>query len=300
MDSETTPQPAIASSAGLSHVIVLGNEKGGTGKSTTAMHLAVHLLRQGYRVGCLDLDARQGTLRRYIKNRLDYTKARGLQLKIPTYAVVESVELDKRSESEAREIAMLDAFISEFRSSADYLIIDTPGNNSSLSRRALTHADTLLTPMNDSFVDLDILGQVDPESYKVLRLSHYAETVFEQRKRRAVLGRSPIDWVVMRNRLRMLDSCKYQTVERALKELSQRLAFRVVSGLTERNIYRELFPKGLTLLDARDVSYDVKLSMSLIAARQEIAQLAVQLAIGAVSNLLETTGRNLAPYPYKG
>lgn len=292
METEVTQSAAFTPREGPAHVIVLGNEKGGSGKSTTAMHVAVHLVRQGCRVGCLDLDARQGTLRRYIKNRLDYTKAHGLRLASPTYAVIERVELENRSESEAREIAMLDAFIAEFQSSTDFLIVDTPGSDSSLSRRALAHADTLLTPMNDSFIDLDILGQVDPESSKVVRLSHYAETVFEQRKARASLGRRPIDWVVMRNRLGTLDSRNNQTVEKALDELSERLSFRVVPGLTERVIYRELFPKGLTLLDLRDVGDEVKLTMSLIAARQEVTQVVTALEIGINGNSSENTGRN--------
>ena len=277
---------------GPAHVIVLGNEKGGTGKSTAAMHLAVHLVRQGYRVGCLDLDARQGTLRRYIKNRLDYAKAHELPLASPIYAVIERVELENRSESEGRETAMLDAFIAEFQSTSEFLIVDTPGSDSSLARRALTHADTLLTPVNDSFIDLDILGQIDPETLKVVCLSHYAETVFEQRKARATMGRRAIDWIIMRNRLGTLDSRNNQAVETALVELSERLSFRVVPGLTERVIYRELFPKGLTLHDLRDVGDEVRLTMSLIAARQEVAQMVSALGIGADVNSSESTGRN--------
>lgn len=277
---------AAAPRDGPAHVIVLGNEKGGSGKSTTAMHVAVHLLRQGYKVGCLDLDARQGTLRRYIKNRLDYAKAQGIDLVSPTYAVIERVELESRSESAAREMTMLDAFITEFRSSHDFLIVDTPGSDTSLSRRALGHADTLLTPMNDSFIDLDILGQVDSDGTTVLRLSHFAEVIWEQRKIRAERGSRAIDWVVMRNRLGTLDSHNNRAMEAALGELSERVGFRVIHGLTERVIFRELFPKGLTLLDLRDVGGDVKLNMSHIAARQEVAQLVSSL------NLIDDNGGN--------
>ena len=292
METVVTQSAGFTPRDGPAHVIVLGNEKGGSGKSTTAMHLAIHLVRQGYRVGCLDLDARQGTLRRYIKNRLDYSKAHKLRLASPIYAVIERVELENRLESEARETAMLDAFIAEFQSNSDFLIVDTPGSDSPMARRALTHADTLLTPMNDSFIDLDILGQIDPGSSKVVRLSHYAETVFEQRKARAVMGRRAIDWIIMRNRLSTLDSRNNQAVETALVELSERLFFRVAPGLTERVIYRELFPKGLTLLDLRDVGDEVKLTMSLIAARQELAQMVSALEIGANVNSSESTGRN--------
>ena len=41
------------------HLIVLGNEKGGSGKSTTAVHIAVALAHDGQRVGMVDLDGRQ-------------------------------------------------------------------------------------------------------------------------------------------------------------------------------------------------------------------------------------------------
>jgi chromosome partitioning protein len=293
MSSDNPEDMSFAPREGSAHVLVLGNEKGGSGKSTTAMHVAVHLVRQGYRVGCLDLDARQGTLRRYIKNRLDYIEANGLTLASPTYAVIERVELESRSESETRENTMLDAFIGEFRSSHDFLIIDTPGSDTTISRHAIGHADTLLTPMNDSFIDLDILGQVNSDGSKVLRLSHFAEVIWEQRKTRAARGSRAIDWVVMRNRLGTLDSHNNRSMAQALGELSERVGFRIVPGLTERVIFRELFPKGLTLLDLRDVGDEVKLNMSHIAARQEVTQLVTALGVEGdnVANSLMNTGR---------
>jgi chromosome partitioning protein len=293
MSSDIPEDTSFAPREGTAHVIVLSNEKGGSGKSTTAMHVAVHLVRQGYRVGCLDLDARQGTLRRYIKNRLDYIEANGLTLASPTYAVIERVELESRSESETRENTMLDGFIGEFRCSHDFLIVDTPGAYSTLARRAIGHADTLLMPMNDSFIDLDILGQVDSEGSKVLRLSHFAEVIWEQRKTRAARGSRAIDWVVMRNRLGTLDSHNNRSMEQVLGELSERVGFRVVPGLTERVIFRELFPKGLTLLDLRDIGDGMKLNMSHIAARQEVAQLVTALGVegDSVANSPKNTGR---------
>jgi chromosome partitioning protein len=74
MDQEAQVQPgAQARSGAKSLIVVLGNEKGGSGKSTTAMHLAVALLRQGKRVGTIDLDARQGTFSRLIENRESFS-----------------------------------------------------------------------------------------------------------------------------------------------------------------------------------------------------------------------------------
>jgi chromosome partitioning protein len=293
MSNDNPEDTNFAPFKGTGHVIVLGNEKGGSGKSTTAMHIAVHLVRQGYRVGCLDLDTRQGTLRRYIKNRIDYIKANELTLASPTYAVIERVELESRSESETRENTMLDTLIREFRDSHDFLIIDTPGSDTTISRRAIVHADTLLTPMNDSFIDLDILGQVNSDGSKVLRLSHFAEVIWEQRKTRAARGSRAIDWVVMRNRLGTLDSRNNRLMEQALGELSERVGFRIVPGLTERVIFRELFPKGLTLHDLRDVGDEIRLNMSHIAARQEVTQLVTMLGVeGAIiANSPKNTGR---------
>ena len=47
------------------------------------------------------------------------------------------------------------------------IVIDTPGRDDSIARAAILKADTLVTPMNDSFVDLDLIGQVHPENYKI-------------------------------------------------------------------------------------------------------------------------------------
>src|SRR5207245_10765021 len=65
---------------GRAHVLVIGNEKGGSGKSTTAMHIVVSLLGDGGRVATIDLDARQGTLPRYVDNRIAYAKRKGIDL----------------------------------------------------------------------------------------------------------------------------------------------------------------------------------------------------------------------------
>ena len=50
---------ASPAQSGSAHVVVLGNEKGGSGKSTTAFHIAVALLKAGQRVATIDLDCRQ-------------------------------------------------------------------------------------------------------------------------------------------------------------------------------------------------------------------------------------------------
>ena len=272
--------PAPGPVAPPARIVVLGNEKGGSGKSTTAMHVVVHLLREGWRVGCLDLDVRQGTLSRYVRNRAAWAKEKDVDLPLPSCVRPDPVTADRRQDAEAQEAAAFDAHLAELAAANDFVVIDTPGSDTFLARRAVTRADTLITPLNDSFVDLDILAEVDPETLRVIRPSHYAETVWEQRKLRARAGGRPIDWVVIRSRLATLDSQNHRFVSAALAELSRRIGFRTAPGFTERVIYRELFPKGLTLLDLREAETGVKLSMSHVAARHEIHQLVAALALG--------------------
>jgi chromosome partitioning protein len=236
------------------HVIVFGNEKGGSGKSTVAMHVIAALLDQGLNVGSIDLDLRQGTLSRYVENR---TKVQRL-LKAPDH--VRIVEENGHFE---------DAF-QRLSEAEDVIVIDTPGHDSPLGQLAHSYADTLVTPLNDSFIDLDVLARVDGDSLKIERPSHYAETVWKQRQLK--MHKNPgamVDWIVLRNRLSHLDARNKRDMEGLLEALSKRIGCRVVSGFGERVIYRELFLKGLTMMDMRGD----ELSMSHVAARQEVRNL---------------------------
>jgi chromosome partitioning protein len=246
------------------HVIVFGNEKGGSGKSTAAMHIAVALLRDGARVGTIDVDARQGTFTRYIENRRSWAAAKGLGTPLPEHRPVPPSTMASRPEAEADEQARLDAA---------FVVADTPGSDTFLSRHAHTYADTLVTPLNDSFVDLDLLARVDPETLKVVRPSIYAETVWKQRQLRAMSGGKPVDWLVMRNRLSALAARNKRDMGAVLESLARRIGYRLAAGLSERVIYRELFLKGLTLLDLREEKTGIAMTMSHVAARQEVRDL---------------------------
>ena len=247
------------------HFIVFANEKGGTGKSTTAVHTAVALAASGHRVGALDLDSRQRTMTRYLENR-DATMRR-LEKTLPQadYAVLED-------QSEAA----LEAAIEALSANADVIVIDTPGRDDAIARAAILKADTLVTPMNDSFVDLDLIGQVHPENYKITRPSFYAELIWNSRTQRAKTTGKSVDWVVLRNRLQHIESHNLKRVGAALDELARRVGFRVIPGLGERVIYRELFPKGLTLLDLGQLG---EVGIAHIAARQELREMIAGLAI---------------------
>jgi chromosome partitioning protein len=255
------------------HFIVFANEKGGTGKSTTAVHTAIALAASGHRVAALDLDNRQRTMTRYLENR-DATMRR-LEKELPraAYEVLE----DHREEA-------LTAAAERLGAEADVIVVDTPGRDDAVARAAILRADTLVTPMNDSFVDLDLIGQVHPENFKVTRPSFYAELIWNSRTNRAKVTGKSVDWVVLRNRLQHVESHNLHRVGAALDELAKRVGFRVIPGLGERVIYRELFPKGLTLLDLQQLG---EVGIAHIAARQELREMIGGLGIpepGAVEN----------------
>jgi chromosome partitioning protein len=251
------------------HCIVFANEKGGTGKSTTAVHTAVALAAAGHRVAALDLDSRQRTTTRYLENRAATIKRTGVDLPQPAFAV-----LDDQTE------AGLDAAIAALSADVDILVIDTPGRDDPVARAAILKADTLVTPMNDSFVDLDLIGQVHPDNFKITKPSFYAELIWNSRTQRAKTTGKSVDWVVLRNRLQHIESHNLKRVGAAMDELARRVGFRVIPGLGERVIYRELFPKGLTMLDLKQLG-DV--GMGHIAARQELREMISGLGIPATA-----------------
>ena len=250
---------------GHPHFVVFANEKGGTGKSTTAVHTAVALAASGHRVGALDIDSRQRTLTRYLENRAATMRRIEAELPQPAFEV-----LDDHSE------AGLAAALERLSADADVIVIDTPGRDDVVARSAILKADTLVTPMNDSFVDLDLIGQVHPENYKITRPSFYAELIWNSRTQRAKTTGKSVDWVVLRNRLQHIDSHNLRRVGAALDELARRVGFRVIPGLGERVIYRELFPRGLTLLDLAQLG-DVGIGH--ITARQELREMIAGLGV---------------------
>ncbi len=244
------------------HRIVFANEKGGTGKSTTAVHIAIALAYHGARVAAIDLDPRQRTFARYLENRAETSQRRQVKLPTAKFAVYEG------------DIAGMESLVEELGAGCDFVVFDTPGRDDELARHAATEADTLVTPMNDSFVDFDLIGQVEGETFKVKRLSFYAELIWEARikRSRATIEqqRREMDWVVVRNRTGHVEARNMARIEQALTELSKRVGFRVAQGLSERVIYRELFPSGLTLLDKGHLG---ELGTSHLVARQELREL---------------------------
>lgn len=263
----------------MAKILVLGNEKGGTGKSTTAMHVIVALLRQGNKVGSIDLDTRQASLSRYIDNRKEFIASTGKDIPLPTHTKIHASEIDIKSEAEKDERERFEAALNKLKETQDYIVIDCPGSDRYLSHLAHSHADTLITPMNDSFIDLDLLAHIDGENLKMEQPSCYALMVWEQRKVRAMQKRPPIDWIVMRNRLSSLDARNKRDITQVLDQLSKRLSFRLAPGFGERVVFKELFLQGLTLSDFKEANANMALTMSHVAARQEVRQLLSHLGI---------------------
>jgi chromosome partitioning protein len=260
-------------------VIVVGNEKGGAGKSTVSMHLSVALMRMGKKVGIVDLDVRQRTLTRYLENRLRWMTSTGAKLPMPEIIRVDASTERDLDKAEAEETQRFLTSLARLKKACDFVLVDAPGGDTFLSRLAHVSADSLITPLNDSFVDFDLLGDVNPQTLEVIRPSFYSEMVWSCRKKKAQASRRPMDWIVMRNRMSPLAAKNKERVGEALENLSKRIGFRLAPGLSERVIYRELFPAGLTLLDLTEKGSNVSFTMSHVAARQEMRDLLIVLQL---------------------
>lgn len=255
------------------YIIVVGNEKGGTGKSTLSMHVAVMLLNMGFSVGTIDIDSRQGTFSRYIQNREKTSQELGDDsIKLPTFYAFTKSENNDRLIAEREDT---DTFINLIHhlSSTDIIVIDTPGSDMFASRLAHSYADTLITPINDSFIDMDLLVRIDKNDR--MRPSIYSEMVWNQKKAKLARHEGSIDWIVVKNRLTNINSKNKVDIDNVLNQLSKRIGFRIASGFAERVIFKELFLNGLTVLDITGK----KMSMSHLAAKQELRSLVSMITI---------------------
>lgn len=256
----------------MAHIIVVGNEKGGAGKSTVSMHVATALARMGHRIGALDLDLRQRTFGRYVENRRQFIQQNGIDLPTPLYADLPDIDPETVAEGQNIYDQRLSAAVSDMEKQVDFLLVDCPGSHTRLSQVGHSLADTLITPLNDSFIDFDLLARIEPDSQRIKGPSVYSEMVWSARQLRAKAGLDPIDWIVVRNRVGSQAMHNKRRMQEAITKLSKRIGFRVAPGFSERVIFRELFPRGLTLLDLKDLGVG-NLNLSNVAARQEVREL---------------------------
>ncbi|MET4684632.1 division plane positioning ATPase MipZ [Brevundimonas faecalis] len=261
-------------------VIVIGNEKGGAGKSTLAIHIVTGLLHAGRKVAIIDLDLRQRSMERFFSNRAAWAAANGHDLPLPFVPDMGDGKALAKAD-EAEQLARFEAAYAEAQAAAEVILIDTPGGDTALSRAAHGRADQIVTPMNDSFVDFDLLGEVDPVTLELKKPSIYSESVWEARKHRAITeGRQvTIDWIVVTNRLAVAEARNRRRLEERMNKLAKRVGFRVGPGLRDRVIYRELFPFGLTVADLSNEVRPVSVSLAHVAARQELRNLMLALGL---------------------
>jgi chromosome partitioning protein len=272
LDLEDEDTAATLAGEERPYVITVGNHKGGTGKSTTAMHLAIGLMTQKHSVGCVDLDGKQGTLSHYLANRAATQAATGRDLPQPRIQSIEPATGRDREAAEAKESERLEQALAAL-ADCDFVILDTPGSDGHLTDLGHARADTLITPLNDSFLDIDVLARIDRQRRLVLGPSGYAQMVSRQSEHRVANGQEPIDWLVMRNRLAQLDARNTRDMAGLLGQLSERMGFRLQPGLSERVVYRELFFSGLTLLDLPADAEEARFNPSRWNARREIRDL---------------------------
>lgn len=223
-------------------VIAVANEKGGVGKSTVAFHLAVALADTGHKVLAIDLDRRQQTLTRALTARAGTARRLGVRLPLPRQVLLMQ-----------QSGAMLCQEIARAGWDCDFVVIDAAGHDSPIARRAIAIADLLVSPVNSSFVDLDLIGRFHPVTNRLLGPGCFAAMIAELREAREAARMPALDWLVLQNRRRRDNSHNQGKVERALRRLAPQLGFRIGAGLQERVAYRELFPLGLTHIDLRRI-----------------------------------------------
>jgi chromosome partitioning protein len=271
------------------HIIIVGNEKGGSGKSTIAMHIAIALIKSGQSVATIDLDSRQRSFTQYIENRRVWSEHVGRDLQTPNHLCIGENDVTK----DAAGCEALADSVDALAQTHGFIVVDTPGHDGDLTRLAHSIADTIVTPMNDSFVDFGVLGTVDPETFSVTGTSHYAQMVEQARRQRQSVDNVFPDWVVLRNRLSSLGSRNKRLVGEALQDLAQKLDFRSIEGLAERVIFREFYPRGLTAVDDLDeITLGIRPTMSHVTARMEMESLLGSMRLGDAVTPAQKTGVN--------
>ena len=262
------------------HVIVVANEKGGTGKSTVSINIVIGLLKAGHRVASIDLDTRQKTLTRFLENRNSWAANTRWTAELPFHHALDRGDSVSVLDNESAEFSAFAEAIRQIEHDYEFVVIDTPASDSYLMRLAHSLADTLVSPINDSFIDVDVFSRVHHDRAQRGAVAHYAELVLEARRRRRQVDAGLIDWILLRNRVASIGSNNSRQIAASLGRLAPELQFRSAEGLHDRVIFRELFPIGLTALDPiEDAAKGGILTASQVAARQEVGQLLSTLSL---------------------
>lgn len=274
----------------LIKTFVVGNEKGGSGKTTTTMHIIACLLDLGFKVGSIDLDVSQQSITKYIDNRKAFVNNHKLNLPVPNHCILKVSSADSIKQRNQENHKSLIEVYKELAKTSDFIIMDTAGGNEFLSQIAHSMADIIITPINDSFIDLNLIGEVTND-LKIGKLGNYSGVIWEQKMKRAQNGvKDATDWIVIRNRLSSTNAKNKRNVKSVIDQLSKRLGFRYLDGFGERVIFRELFPEGLTIIDVIRNDVKIKTTMSHLSAKQELRKMLKFLNIPEISSKLTNLG----------
>lgn len=257
----------------MSVIILVGNEKGGAGKTTIAIHLTISLLYLGFKVANIDLDIRQSSLTKYLQNREAFTKNSKTKIPSPKLCKLEESKRVIQNEADIDHQNNLQHIIAQEKNKHDFIVIDTPGVNNPLSTLAHSFADIVITPINPSFLDVSALAEVSSDDLGIIKPGIYSQMVWEQKINKAKRDGKPINWIIVQNRVHSLDSNNQRNIEKVIRALSARMGCKIAPGFGERVIFKELFLKGLTLLDLRSKKADLALTTSHLAAKQELINL---------------------------
>ena len=262
-------------------IIVFSNLKGGTGKSTTALSVIVGLLRRGKSVASLDLDMDQEALSRYLFNRTRFAKLTKLRIGMPDHHRFTEIDPGGNGAELSTRLDILSGLIDNLVAENDYLVIDCPSLDNPLTRAVTARADVLTSPVNESFLDIDVIGEVRGSPPTVTRVGPFAEMIGAEMQRRRDEGIDQLEWIVVRNRRNPSATRHTAAIGTVLGELSRNLSFRVADGFVDRLIFRELFLVGLSILDLRKDDPLIASNSSHRSAYEE------------ASNLLQSVGKTL-------
>ena len=231
----------------MGRVIAVANQKGGVGKTTTAINLSACLAEKGQKVLAIDMDP-QGNMTSGLGIDKDEVEKNIYDLMIGQVGVeevlqkeaIENLDIIPTSiDLSAAEIELIGVDDKEFiirnaiapiKDNYDYIIIDCPPSLSMLTINAMTTADSVLVPIQCEYYALEGLSQ----------LIHTVELVKE----------------------RLNPILKIEGVVFTMYDARTNLSLQVVENVKEnlqQNIYKTIIPRNIRLAEAPSYGMPINL-----------------------------------------